>query len=551
MSDRTGETTMTFFDNLGMRAKLFCFSTLSGGILLLAIAFTLWQVEQIDAETRFIAGKSLPGVEAAAALSQLRLRYRVRSLEYLLPDPPENAARIEKSLDALNDELNKAIAHYRSLATTPQEMAMLEAVSTRARGYHDAVGQARERVRADDPEGAQQLRRTVWVEQANALRDAIDALVDFNAAEARAAAGRADQHATLTMRWGLVAAAAAAVLTIALTLVFAASVARRLDEAVNGLRAIAAGDLQTRLPATSRDEIGALVGAMHDMQRALRDTIAQTDSNARQVAEAARQLKDGASQVGASTQVQSSAASAIAASVEELTVSISHVSDRTADAARLAGDSGRQARNGRQTVDKLVGEMALAGEVVGSAAQKVAALEARSRDIAQIVGVIREIAEQTNLLALNAAIEAARAGETGRGFAVVADEVRKLSERTATATGEIAKVVKQVQDSTQDAVAGIEQGVQVVLGSADEARVAGDIIGGLQEMSQQVAEIVEELDNAVREQSAASSEVARRIEEIAQQAEETNAASEHTAESAGALDTVAGEMLQAVQRFRV
>ncbi|MBC9071591.1 methyl-accepting chemotaxis protein [Thauera sp. CAU 1555] len=542
---------MTLFDNLGMRAKLFCFSTLSGGILLLAIAFTLWQVRAIDAETRFMAEESLPGVEAAAAMSQLRLRYRVRSLEYLLPDPPENAARIEKSLDKLNEELGQAIAHYRSLARTQQEIAMLDAVVARAKGYHEAVSQARERVRAGDPDGAQALRRTVWVEQANALRDAIDALVDLNAEEARAAAERADQYAEVTMRWGLVAAALAAVLTIVLTLAFAASVSRRLESAVGGLRAIADGNLQVSLPPASKDEIGALVRAMGEMQRALRETISRTSECATQVAGAARELKDGAVQVGTSTQVQSGAASAIAASVEELTVSIAHVSDRTADASRLAGESGRQARNGRQTVDKLVGEMGRAGEVVGAAAQKVAALETQSRDIAQIVGVIRDIAEQTNLLALNAAIEAARAGDTGRGFAVVADEVRKLSERTATATGEIATVVQQVQSSTQEAVAGIEQGVQVVEHSSGEAREAGAIIGHLQEISQQVAEIVEELDNAVREQSSASSEVARRIEEIAQQAEETNAASEHTASAAGELDAVAGQMLQAVGRFRV
>jgi methyl-accepting chemotaxis protein len=542
---------MTLIDNLGMRTKLFCFATLSGGILLLAIAFTLWQIRAIDAETRVMAEQSLPGVEAAAAISQLRLRYRVRSLEYLLPDPPENAARIEKSLDNLDNELRQAVTHYRTLARTQREHTLLEAVTTHAKGYHEAVNQARERVRAGDTDGAQELRRTVWVEKANALRDAIDALVDFNAEAAREAAARAHEYAAVTMRWGVIAAVVAAVLTVVLTLAFAASVSRRLEAAVAGLRAIADGDLRVSLPPASRDEIGTLVGAMGEMQRALRDTISHTSESATQVAGAARELKEGASQVGASTQVQSGAASAIAASVEELTVSIAHVSDRTADAARLAGESGRQAHSGRQTVDKLVQEMGRAGEVVGAAAQKVAALETQSRDIAQIVGVIRDIAEQTNLLALNAAIEAARAGDTGRGFAVVADEVRKLSERTATATGEIAAVVQQVQSSTQEAVAGIEQGVQAVEHSSGEAREAGAIIGSLQEIAQQVAEIVEELDNAVREQSSASSEVARRIEEIAQQAEETNATSENTAVAAGELDTVAGQMLQTVSRFRV
>ncbi|MBR7889839.1 PAS domain-containing methyl-accepting chemotaxis protein [Marinomonas sp. A79] len=70
-------------------------------------------------------------------------------------------------------------------------------------------------------------------------------------------------------------------------------------------------------------------------------------------------------------------------------------------------------------------------------------LSNNSKNIQEIVTIIRSIAEQTNLLALNAAIEAARAGTSGRGFAVVADEVRTLAARTSTATSDIGEVVKK------------------------------------------------------------------------------------------------------------
>lgn len=76
---------MKAFDNLGMRAKLFWFASLTGGVLAIAIAFTLFQVNRISAETQVIAEKALPGLEAASQLSQLRLRYRVRSLGTCCP----------------------------------------------------------------------------------------------------------------------------------------------------------------------------------------------------------------------------------------------------------------------------------------------------------------------------------------------------------------------------------------------------------------------------------------------------------------------------------
>ena len=542
---------MKAFDNLGMRAKLFLFSALTGGVLVIAIAFTLYEVTRISVETKLIAEEALPGLESASALSQLRLRYRVRSLEYLLPDPPENAAKIEKSLDSLNDQLMQAFEAYRGEVDSAEEGRMLDTAIARARAYHAAVGQARERLRAGDMDGAQNLRRTVWVQEANALRDAIDALVKFNKEAADAAAARAEEEVTRALTWGLGAALAAVVLTLVLTTLIAARLGGRLRETVVAVEHIADGDLQAPLPPASNDEIGALIHAVGEMQKSLRQAISLTRDSAHQVATSARQLKRSASEVQASTSAQSGAAAAIAANVEELTVSISHVAERTGDASGLAADSDRQARDGRETMGRLVTNMKQVDNVVGQAARQIASLETQSEKISRIVAVIRDIAEQTNLLALNAAIEAARAGEAGRGFAVVADEVRKLSERTAQSTQEIASMVAEVQGSTREAVAGIERGVSAVQASSEEAGQASEIIGALQGIAQEVALIVSELDSALREQSMASAEVARRIEEIAQQAEETNSTMEQSAASAEALDATSERMIGVVQRFRV
>ena len=542
---------MHAFDNLGMRAKLFWFSCLSAGILLITIFFVLIQVQRISIQTDSIVEQALPGLEGASHLSQLRLRYRVRSLEYLLPDSTAQNAAIGQSLDGLHTELTRAFDAYRPLVNGPQESAMLEAAVRSANAYHEAVNQARARIQAGDMEGAQQLRRTEWVQQANAVRDAIDALVSLNKDGADAAAARTQQRTATAFTWGITATLVAAAVTLLLTLLMAGRISGRLHRTVAAVERIAEGDLQATLPPSSQDEIGSLIQSVGTMQNSLRQAISMTRDSAHQVADSAKELMRSSSEVRTSTAAASSAAAAIAANVEELTVSISHVSERTGDASQLAGDSDLQARSGRETMGRLVSNMQQVDEVVGQAAQQIASLELQSENISRIVAVIREIAEQTNLLALNAAIEAARAGEAGRGFAVVADEVRKLSERTAQSTQEIATMVAEVQESTREAVTGIERGVSAVHASSDEANQASEIIGSLQEIAQQVAVIVSELDSALREQSMASAEVARRIEEIAQQAEETNSTMEQSAESATALDTTANRMIGVVQHFRV
>ena len=178
-------------------------------------------------------------------------------------------------------------------------------------------------------------------------------------------------------------------------------------------------------------------------------------------------------------------------------------------------------------------------------------LEAASTHIGEMVVLIEDIADQTNLLALNAAIEAARAGETGRGFAVVADEVRKLAERTAQSTGEISKMVREIQQSTALVVKGVDHGVELVESSVSLAKTAGGSIASLREMAQQVAHIVNDLSSSLSEQSAASTDVALKIEQISVQAEQTSRVAHETSNAAESLNDTAQNMQQVVARFQI
>lgn len=241
----------------------------------------------------------------------------------------------------------------------------------------------------------------------------------------------------------------------------------------------------------------------------------------------------------------------MAASVEEMSVSIDQVRDHAREARGIADVAGESSRSGGQVVHSSAEEMRLVASAVNEAAGTIRELENYSNEISAIINVIREVADQTNLLALNAAIEAARAGEQGRGFAVVADEVRKLAERTSESTHTIAGVIEKVQQGARRAAQEIENGVTRVEGGVKLAHEAGDSITGIQANSARVVATVMDIGSALDEQSSAAQLIARGVERIATLSEQSSASVRQTSAAARRLNDLAGGLTQAVARFHV
>ena len=315
-------------------------------------------------------------------------------------------------------------------------------------------------------------------------------------------------------------------------------------------RHIAAGELGEKVALRGKDEAGLVLRAAEDMRSGLQEVVLRMRARAEQVSSSAEQLSTATQQTETISAMQSEATSAIAANIEQLTVSISHVTRSTQDASGLASETDKRAHDSGEKLAAVAREFHVLSDCVTRAAERIAALEAESNRISGVVTVIKDIADQTNLLALNAAIEAARAGEQGRGFAVVADEVRKLSERTASSTAEIVDTIATIQKTTRDAVGGIEQGVGSVRTSEQLVQEAGASVEEIRTMAGRVANIVGEIALGLKEQSAAATDVAGKVEQIAVHAEELNSSAASTGGAAGELSGIARSMLDAVGHFK-
>ncbi|CAJ1846510.1 IS66 family transposase ISPsy43 [Aeromonas dhakensis] len=306
-----------------------------------------------------------------------------------------------------------------------------------------------------------------------------------------------------------------------------------------------------RAKVTQQDEIGLTLSAVNRLLDTLQQTFTEFSVGSLQIKSTAESLSQAAHHLASSASQANDATSLIAAGVEEMTVSITDISQRTQEASRITNESGKLASDGGTTIDRTVKAINEIAEAIRQASSEVSALGDGISRIGGVVNVISDVAGQTNLLALNAAIEAARAGEQGRGFAVVADEVRKLAERTAQSTREISETVEAIQQGSQLTVTKMVQVEEKVAQGVAMATESGEIITKIRHASHRVMDQVGEITIAIREQSSAAESIAHQVEQIAQVVQQTSSTAEETSAAAEELNVTTENIHQQISRYRI
>ena len=377
--------------------------------------------------------------------------------------------------------------------------------------------------RADRDAEATELLIKEAAPAATRWQDAMDENIELqkanNKVEVEQAGAAYDRARSLV----LMLAAVAALLGAAIAWVATRSVTLPIRAAVAVARAVADGDLSSRIEVDTRDETGQLMQALKDMNDGLVTIVGQVRTGTDAIAAASGQIASGNIDLSSRTETQASSLEETASSMEEMTSAVRQNADNARQANQLAISASAVAVEG--------------GEVVARVVDTMGAINGASKKIVEIIAVIDGIAFQTNILALNAAVEAARAGEQGRGFAVVATEVRNLAQRSAAAAKEIKLLIGA-------SVEKVDAGARLV----DHA---GSTMRAIVQSIRSVTDIMGEITSASQEQSAGIEQINQAIVQMDRVTQQNAALVEEASAAAAALQDQAGGLVRVVRVFKL
>ncbi|MDO8451125.1 MAG: methyl-accepting chemotaxis protein [Rhodoferax sp.] len=445
-----------------------------------------------------------------------------QALRNMVLDPANPKAR--DNLTAAQTAYDKA---YKETAATARGTQFESQVSALV-PLRSAQGQAQDKVIAalatDGAEAIKTLNTAetpAWRQLRAELLKQIDGAAKVSEQTHQAVQANANRATLIAIVLSCLATAVA----VALALVVLRSLRRELGgepaTARDAMAQVAQGNLSEHLPVVQGDH--SLMAGLGQMQLALREVVGEIRNSVESITTASSEIAEGNQDLSARTEQTASNLQETAASMEQLTGTVNQSADSARQATQLASSAAVVAARG--------------GEVVSQVVTTMESINASSKKIADIIGVIDGIAFQTNILALNAAVEAARAGEQGRGFAVVASEVRSLAGRSAEAAREIRSLIA-------DSVGKVDAGSRLV---NDAGQTMSEIVSSVQ----RVADIVGEISAATSEQSSGISQVNSAISNLDQMTQQNSALVEESTAAAESLKDQASRLAQVCAQFNL
>lgn len=547
--------------NMSIKARLIMLVSI---VMTVGLAVTISAyigLSNLQSATQDIAERRMNLVRTVNQVKFYMLDNKTQILAALQHDPSGKlAAALDRPASQHLDKIaaNKATIdeYFADLEKNTQGEAgkrmLQELVDTRMAYINEGLLPAVRAIKAGRYDDAQNLQLQkmnplldAWIEkqQAQAKNE------DESAKKATDTALASAHTSEILMIFGMLLSAAAG---IGLGSSIIAGVARSTDDMRDAMsRTANDGDLTRRVPIHGTDEVAQSAKAYNALLDSFRQVITGVHDSADRVTYTAAQLSTSSIQITQGSQVQSAAAASTAAAVEEMTVSITSVSENTSEVRMLSEQSLNKTRSGNRSTVAMIKDVAQVETTVNQIASSVNEFIISARTIAGMTQQVKDIANQTNLLALNAAIEAARAGEQGRGFAVVADEVRKLAEKSAQSADEIDRITQSLEQQSTSVEKSIQDGLSSLQSTQRHVSEVSSVLEEAGSAVEKSSAGVNDIAASVSEQSLASIEIARHVESIAQMAEENHAAIAQSEQGIANLNELARGLQSSVSKFKV
>lgn len=422
------------------------------------------------------------------------------------------------------------------------------------------------------------------VQQYNVVRaETVDLLEELRSIvneERDMAVSDAKESQQSTMLVLLISMVSAIVIGGTLVIWISRMVARNLNKVVAVSDQVALNNLAVEeIDYQGHDEIGKIAAATNLMTRNLKSMIRQisdisqtVSSQSEELTQSSNEVMQGAEQISSTmeelssgAEVQANHANQLSDKMGQFSGKVKH-SNETGEAVYAASrEVSSLTAEGSGLMKSSVSQMNAIDQLVRESVNKVQGLDLQTKEVSNLILVIRDIAEQTNLLALNAAIEASRAGEQGRGFAVVAAEVRKLSEQVSKSVSEITGIVEGIQSESSAVVQSLQTGYSEVQKGSLQMQTTGETFAAISEAIQKMADQIqaitgnlsaihlstEEMNSTVQEIAAVSQQSAAGIEETSASAEQSSSTMQEVAASSDELAKLAEQLNQLVSKFKL
>ncbi|WP_088189482.1 methyl-accepting chemotaxis protein [Desulfosporosinus sp. FKA] len=549
--------------NLTIKARLFLGF---GAIAIIMIAmgiYSIYSLAIVNSQVAYQANNVVPSVNYADLLKTGTSDFRMKELQHIIAQTPEERQELEKEMNTVQkEEIDKNIEESKSVIDGDTDRKLINDIEADWNQYLVLHNQVLELSKQNKSAEAMKIVNGEEAKIFNNVSDLCLQLTKFNQDNAYASYKNAESVYSQAKLILIVILVFAVVIAIIAGLLIINSIIKPTNHLIDIADKLALGDVNVNVDITSKDEIGSLAQSFSRMISNIRgqvqvaeriaagdltvdveiksendllgqklyEMVERNNEVLANIASASEQVAAGAKQVSDSSIVLSQGATEQASSIEELNASLEEISSQTKINAE-------NANHANQLAETAKGNAVQGNSHMQEMLKAMGEINDASGSISKIIKVIDEIAFQTNILALNAAVEAARAGQHGKGFAVVAEEVRNLAARSANAA-------KETTDMIEGSIKKVEGGTRIARETAD---ALNEIVNGVEK----VANLVNDIAIASNEQAVGIVQVNQGITQVSQVVQNNSATSEESAAASEELSSQALLLEEMVSKFKL